>query len=387
MRLPPEVDRPTYEIVGKVERWDRRDSLLARLALIPGSPEYNDYYTRRPELKEADDEERKRQASVKKKVEPINVLFTPSTFYGLRILAARSVVEGKVADKQLVPLGRVGGGVDAGRKVELGNRDPEEMAKKIKSFAMYLGAMKVRIGKLKQEWVFTYDSVEGAYSEPVELNYENLICMAFPQNPEMIKSRAADFEVSWKYSCSALASTTVAEFIRRCGWRARALCRTNAPYSVIAAMVDTGMGEQGRHSMLITKEFGSWFILAAVATDMPLPSDKPVDFGLQDFCEKCTICAEICPQGAIPFGGKQVIRGVRRWHIDADKCRLSREKMGRACALCKIVCPWSHANNWLHNNIRELSQSCPSLRKLLIKAEKVFYGKAKLHPVPDWIGI
>lgn len=375
MRLPREVDKPTYEIVGEVERYDQRDSANARISLIPGSAEYEDYYSRRPELKESDDEVRQSEAAIRKtrEVDPINSHLSPSTYYGSQVLGYKPVVEGKDSSQRLAQPD----GAD--------NIDSEEMARKIKGFALYLGAIKVRIGKLKQEWVFTHYPEN--YSEPVELDYENVICMAFPQEPTMIGGRAIEVEAGWRYSYSSLVSVTVAEFIRRCGWRARALPRNSSPYFVIPTFVDAGMGEQGRYGIVITKEFGSLFTPSAVATDMPLTLDRPVDFGLQDFCEKCKICAEVCPAGVIPSGDKQVVRGVKRWCVDTNGCRLYRGKLIGTCGLCKRVCPWNHPNNWLHDNIRELSQSFPFLRKFLIKGENIFYGRYKQSPVPNWIRI
>ena len=48
---PPEVDKPTYEIVGPTERYDCRDQCYARIAMEKGTPAYEDYYSRHPEKK------------------------------------------------------------------------------------------------------------------------------------------------------------------------------------------------------------------------------------------------------------------------------------------------------------------------------------------------
>jgi len=53
---PPEVDQPTYEVVGEIERLDQRDTIQSRMMIKdPNSPEYMDYYSRHPEFKEIDD--------------------------------------------------------------------------------------------------------------------------------------------------------------------------------------------------------------------------------------------------------------------------------------------------------------------------------------------
>ena len=51
--------------------------------------------------------------------------------------------------------------------------------------------------------------------------------------------------------------------------------------------------------MRVSKEFDSCFRPAVVASDMPLLTEKPVDFALQGFCEHFRICADARPGGAI----------------------------------------------------------------------------------------
>ena len=387
MRPAPETDKPCYEIVSEIERFDQRDNPNARTYLIPGTSDYEDYYTRNPELKEWDEKVRRVLAESLKKhgaANPINSRFGPAAFYGKKILGYRSFVEGNV-DHRYVSWG---GAKGVGSMMKGFEIDPEEMAKKIKGFGKYLGAAKVRITRLKQEWVQTHHSSyygDEPYGKPVSLDYENVICMAFPVDPKLLGGEATVVEGGWKESYSSLVSLIMAEFVRGCGWPTRALPPENAPYLAVPTLVEAGIGEQGRHGLIITKEFGSHFIPGAVATDMPLARDKPVDFGIQDFCGKCKICAEKCPIGAISFEGKEEVRGVRRWDINGDKCRLYWSKLGRACGICKLVCPWSHQSNLFHNTIRELGQHFPSLRRLLILGEKIFYGNSKPAPVPEWV--
>jgi hypothetical protein len=48
------------------------------------------------------------------------------------------------------------------------------------------------------------------------------------------------------------------------------------------------------------------------------------------------------------------------------------------------VCPWNHGNSLFHRGIREVGQRFPSLRKLLVKAEELFY-KNQPKPDPKWL--
>ena len=51
--------------------------------------------------------------------------------------------------------------------------------------------------------------------------------------------------------------------------------------------VDAGLGELGRNGQLITRDFGSSVRISKVFTDLPLIPDRPVDLGVQRFCEQC----------------------------------------------------------------------------------------------------
>lgn len=288
------------------------------------------------------------------------------------------IVEGKVATRQQVDTGKV-------------EADPREMARIIKSYAGYLGAGRVRVTRLNQDWVYTHYASPytlESYGKPVELDYQNVICMAFPQNMKMMANGdgiAEHLEVGWMYSYSSLVSIIIAQFIRSLGWRTKALPPENSPILIVPTFVDAGMGEQERTAHVITKEFGNNFRPGAVATDMPLAIDKPVDFGLQDFCEKCKICADECPPGAISRGDKEVVRGARVWQFDGNKCRRYRDSTGRACGICQYVCPWNFPSNWFHNSVRELNQRSARMRRLAIIGYHLVYGKFRRGPLPDWI--
>jgi reductive dehalogenase len=381
MKPPREVDRPTYDIAGAVGQYDQRDHPNARMELRPGNPEYVDYYSRHPDLREWDDENRRLRSGASRRrqeKDPINERFSDSAKYGRALMATRAIVgDGALDSTQL------------GDRIDV---DPQEISLKIKAFARYLGAGRVRITELNQDWVCTnyahpYIAAED-YGAPVKLDYKYIICMAIPQNLDMISngfSIAMSTETQWKYSVGALISVTVAHFIRSLGWPARALPPGNSPYLVVPTFVDAGIGEQGRCGHVVTKEFGNNFRPGAVATNMPLQTDRPVDFGLQDFCEKCNICAEACPPGAISKESKRVVRGVKRWHFDGNKCRRFWDSIGGSCGICQAVCPWSHPNNLFHNLMRELAETFPSICRLLIYGEKAVYGKFKPRPVPAWM--
>lgn len=399
-RPPREVDKPTYVVEGKIERFDMRDTPTARFMLEPGTPQYEDYYSRHPEKKEWDDKNRQLVADARKhgkKENPINQQLRPAVYWARNILGEPSIVKaGTLAnvegDSQAAAIS--GGRVD---RVEI---DPVAMTKKLKAFGEYLGAGKIRIGKLKQEWVYTHKAEQagpGAYGKPVKLDYENIITVAYPHrnNIKMLKDgikTANNIESGWTYARLGLVCVTLAHFIQSLGWRARALppCPEGEMVMAVPNAVDAGIGEQGRTCHCVTKEFGNAIRLGEIVTDMPLVIDKPVDFGLQDFCEKCHICADYCPSGMIRHEKREVVRGVRRWVVDGNKCRRYRASIGHNCSICLVVCPWAHPNNLFHDTIREIAEYLPWTRRFLIQCERIFYskgknGKYKQVPEPEWI--
>jgi epoxyqueuosine reductase len=104
-----------------------------------------------------------------------------------------------------------------------------------------------------------------------------------------------------------------------------------------------GLGWQGKHTNLITKEFGSWVFLAAILLDVGLEYDEPI----ADACGTCTACIEACPTQAI----------IEPYILDSNRCisyltiehrgdipsELSKDFNGwiYGCDICQDVCPWN----------------------------------------------
>lgn len=106
-----------------------------------------------------------------------------------------------------------------------------------------------------------------------------------------------------------------------------------------------GIGWTGRNTMLISREFGSWFFLAAILTTAELSYDEPEH---QNFCGTCTRCLDACPTDAFP----------EPYVLDARRCISYfnielRDRMVPAefrsgigdwlfgCDICQEVCPWN----------------------------------------------
>ena len=389
------ADEPTYEIVGEITKFDERDTVFSREALVQGSPDEIGYHRLNPELADVDARLARFIVSKMEGGEDVDQL-------------ARAVYESHFIPPAALALPDMVDGTPEPSRIEW---ERAGASARIKAFTRSLGADDVRIGPLRQEWVYSHkgsrpffcegyvnspyfrgipEDYQGKlYGDAIELDHQTAISIAFRQDKTLTatgSTRAVDFEVGRVYAFSSLVSVQLARFIRALGWRARAHHLRNYLVLCVPVAVDAGIGELARSGYVVSRSLGANFRLATVTTDMPLAYDGPVDIGMQDFCTKCMKCATNCPSGAISQGDKIDVRGVRKWKIDPEACLLYWGKTGYTCSICQTVCPWTKPENLFHRSVATMAVNVPWLRKALVLGDDIVYG-ARFRPaqLPEWL--
>ncbi|MCD6356270.1 MAG: reductive dehalogenase [Anaerolineaceae bacterium] len=369
----------TEDVIGEIKRFDERDTMFARQDLIryfgENSEQYRRYFSKHPE-------EEKFHQQLSRKIplggsNPLDAPMFDAQFNMLDKLGAEAFVDGEPAE-------------------EKAKFTPERASIKVKETARRMGADLVGIGPLKKEWVYSHAARICSESETgpqwgtaIDLSaHHSAVALGFSMDLNL--NRSAPYfptllATAQAYSRSGWTAVQLAEYIRELGYSARAHHFANYQVLAVPVAVDCGLGELSRAGYLITKKYGLGVRLSVVTTNMPLAYDAPVDIGVQSFCEQCKLCAEECPSGAIPSGGKVLHNGVLKWKLDEKKCYAYWHVNGTDCGICMAVCPWTKPRTTFHKIMAEIASVKGPHQRFMAWANRTVYGRHKPAPYPSFL--
>jgi len=262
--------------------------------------------------------------------------------------------------------------------------DKAWMARLIKKVALFYGAEMVRITKLDQRWVY----------KDVDIKHQYAIVVVVSHVPSMLNTAPSHLGATATantYSRLKFITTQLADFICNLGYDAayRETLGMAPDILMVPLAIDAGVGEFARTGNCLSPELGVNMRMKAVTTNMPLEVDRPISFGVHDFCMACENCADYCPAGAIPHGAptEKTVDiynnpGFSKWYTNAERCfnfwAFDKTKWSSCSGMCLAVCPWVKNINAFHNAVRWLAIHSPeAVKKMLVWGDRKVYGRRK----------
>ena len=253
---------------------------------------------------------------------------------------------------------------------------PKEASQIVRKAAQLLGADQVGFAELDRRWVYSHYfdeetkkdfpikfSDEPGYEEcdqpirledgtrviPKEMKY--VVVMLHEWGKDLDGTEHAPTLLSEGLSTLAYARMAptlwmLAEFIRGLGYNA--IPAANDTALSIPLAVDAGLGQMGRHGLLINPKVGARCRISKIFTDLPLEPAGAVDSGITEFCNACLKCVPKCGTKAITTGDRSFeplaesnSAGVLSWKVDATKCMTFQNRVGSTCSTCVRRCAWT----------------------------------------------
>lgn len=288
--------------------------------------------------------------------------------------------------------------------VETWQGSEEKASAMIEKAAIHLGAAQVGFTALDLTWLGPQVKISSDVEEPTVSSEQGII---FPPSYKylivvagrvpMVTAQCAPGALGSAadrsgYEEAHMAEEKLMNFIRGLGYGAfdvHLLGINPIPFAVMA-----GMGEMGRMNRVVSPYFGGAVRFALILTDLPLALDKPIDFGLQEFCRHCKKCAGACPVNAISFDtdpsweplGSYSFKGKKVWYEDCEKCASYTSSAGTYCGACLSACTWNKGNKTaLHAVVKAVGARFPSISWFFSYMDDLFgYGLIPENRRKNW---
>ncbi len=277
--------------------------------------------------------------------------------------------------------------------VKLNNAEANSRA--IKSMSYALGAEITGICEIPEYAWFSHreDGVE------IRPYHKYAVVCLIDQGYDTMEGASGDDFISGAqsmraYMRGALIAGIMAEHIRNNGYSARSQSNADSHVLHIPTILWAGLGELSRIGEVVLNPFiGPRFKTIVMTTDLPLATDRPIDFGLQYFCSNCFKCARECPCDSISFGSKVIFNGYETWKPDVERCaryRLTNQR-GLACGRCMKTCPLNKVISWDGPLATQLASWCgvnalwlkPLLVPIAVKLDDML-GNGIRNPEKKW---
>ncbi|MEO6623445.1 MAG: 4Fe-4S double cluster binding domain-containing protein [Burkholderiaceae bacterium] len=265
--------------------------------------------------------------------------------------------------------------------------DARRNADNLKAASYYLGVDAVGLCAVPQ-WAYYSHDAGGNVMPAYHANGVNLL---LDQGHETMEGASGDDWIAVAQSMRAylrfsMLGGVIGEQIRRLGYSARVHSVLDGDVLQPPLLLLSGLGEVSRIGEVILNPYlGPRLKSGTVTTDMPMVYDKPIDFGLQTFCQSCNKCARECPSGAISAGPKLMYNGYEIWKSDAEKCTRYRltNAAGAMCGRCMKTCPWNLEGLFAESGFRWLAMKVPQSAPWLAELDdRLDHGS--INPVKKW---
>ena len=265
--------------------------------------------------------------------------------------------------------------------------DAVRNSENIKAASYFLGIDAVGISRCPT-WVwYSHDAI----GTPITPTHDQAISMIIDQGYETMEGASGDDWISVAQSMRAylrfaLLGGVIAKHIRNLGYSAKAHTNLDGEVLQPPLLLLSGLGEVSRIGEVILNPYlGPRLKSGVITTDMPLAHDKPIDFGLQKFCESCNKCARECPSGAITAGPKLMFNGYEIWKSDSQKCATYRITTpgGAMCGRCMKTCPWNLEGLFAEKPFRWAAMNLPATAPFLARLDDAV-GNGGLNTTKKW---
>ncbi|GAA0742281.1 4Fe-4S dicluster domain-containing protein [Clostridium oceanicum] len=391
--------------------FDERKTLFSRLWLIEGTKEYNEFYNEFPEYKEVDEKLRKEMIlnmgiasdfeKAKKKMKVMIKLMKISSKIGLNPMSMEKMEFGmkktnsidKATSKINIPLFKDSSKANkeaikqkvSKEKIEL---KPLVSSALLKDVALQYGADVVGIAKITKDSSYSHRGtmmgLSNGNDSEIRDDYKYAIVVGCAMNLNLLNN-APKFQgaiaSTQTYAKSTMVSAQLTSYLKSLGYHALPDNYLKYYSPITQLSLEAGIGQLGRSNMMVNPKYGNRMKLAAVWTNMPLIEDGPVDFGLNEFCERCGICANNCPSKAICSGEATKTKEGIYWKHDEAKCMTMWMKVKNDCGVCMSSCPFSQG---VDEDLVKKMKGNPAVMDEILRQHKMKYGKRnyeKSYPV------